>query len=373
MRIQIESVTSRKQLREFVLFPFHVYKNNSRWVPPLIRGELKKLNPSKNPVFDFCEAEYWLARQDGRTVGRAAGVINRRFNEKFDLKSVRFGRIDFVDDPDVSKALLQRVEDWARINGMNRVIGPLGFTNFDGGGALVQGFNELSTFDAPYNYEYYPRHFERHGYKKYIDWVEYQMQIPDQVPERVERLAAAVQRRLRVRFLHAKTKKQLLPYARDLFDVVNSAFSSLFGFVELDDRQIESFIHEFLSFIDPEFVPVILDEQDKVAAFGVTIPSLSRGMQKAAGRLLPFGWYHLRNAMKTYHTIDLMLTAVRPDLQNKGLNALLLVEMNRLFIEKGVQMVETNRELEDNTKIQGQWKFYDPRLHKRRRCYIKKI
>ena len=373
MSLYIEPVKNRQALKEFVIFPFHIYRDHDCWVPPLIGGELKKLDKGKNTVFRFCEAEYWLARKDDRVVGRVAGVINHRFNQKYDMNAVRFGRIDFIDEPEISRVLLQTVEDWAREKGMDTVLGPLGFTNFDGGGALVAGFDELSTFDAPYNYKYYPQHFEQHGYNKYFDWVEYQMRVPDQVPERVERLAAAVQRRLKVRFLHAKTKKQLMPFARDLFDVVNSAFSSLFGFVELDDRQIDSFIHEFFSFIDPQFVPVILDDRDKVAAFGVTIPSLSLGMQRAGGRLLPFGWYHLRKAMKTYQTIDLMLTAVRPDLQNKGLNALLLVEMNRLFIEKGVQFVETNRELEDNTKVQGQWKFYNPHLHKRRRCFIKEL
>jgi len=273
----------------------------------------------------------------------------------------------------VSSVLLNAVETWARSNGMDSIHGPLGFTDMDGEGTLIEGFEEVSTLGAIYNYPYYPRHIEHAAYSKDIDWIEYQVTMHAGIPEKIQRLADIALQRNNLKILKVKKAKEMLQYANEIFYVLNDAYRDLYGFVELSDKQIQMYVKQYFSFIRPEYVPVVLDSAGKVAAFGIAMPSLSRALQKCNGRLFPFGFVRVLHAIKYNQNADLYLTAVRPDLQNKGVNAVLIHEVNKVFVKNRIEKVETNRELEGNVKVQAQWKFYDSRQHKRRRCYKKKI
>ena len=375
MAIELKEVITKKDLKSFIKFPFRLYKENKYWVPPLIFDELKTLRKEKNPAFDFCEAKYWLAYKNDEIVGRIAGIINHRYNEKWHQQSARFGWIDFIDDYEVSKSLINQVIAWAKEKGMKKIHGPLGFSDFDGEGMLTEGFDELSTFGAIYNHSYYPNHIEKLGFEKDADWIEFSVKFDPNVagPEKVARIAEAVAERNKLHLLKVKKAKEMLPYAREIFYLINDAYKDLFGFVELTDKQIDMYVKAYFGFIKPDYVPIILDDKNKVAAFGITMPSISIAIKKSKGRLFPIGFIHILRAMKNNPDVDLYLTAVRPELQNKGVNAMLMNEMHRVYVKNNIHRVETNRELEKNSKIQAQWRFYDVRQHKRRRCYIKEL
>ncbi len=373
MGVIVKKVTGKSDLKKFIVFPFSLYQNNPCWIPPLLMDEFKTLGKDKNPAFDFCEAEYWLAYKDNKPVGRIAGIIHNKYNEKFNVKYARFGWFDFVDDIEVSTALINTFEAWAKEKGMNHIHGPLGFTDMDGEGMLIEGFNEVSTFGSIYNHDYYQKHIEKFGYEKDVDWIEFRVNLNKAIPEKVSRIAEAVAAREKLHVLEVKKAKEMLPYAREIFYLINDAYKDLYGFVELTDKQIDMYVKAYFGFIRPGFVPVVLDENNKVAGFGITMPSLSAGMKKANGRLFPFGFIHILNAMKNNPEVDLYLTAVRPELQNKGVNAVIINEINKVFIRNNIKYVETNRELELNTKVQAQWRHYDARQHKRRRCFKKEL
>jgi hypothetical protein len=373
MELQLKEVRTPRELRQFISFPYSLYKKNPYWVPPLRSDEFVSLRKDKNPAFDFCDANYWLVLKNGMIVGRIAGIINKKYNEKYGVKEARFGWIDFIDDLEVSSLLFNAVETWARSKGMDCIHGPLGFTDMDGEGTLIEGFEEVSTLGAIYNYPYYPQHIEHAVYSKDIDWIEYQVTMHAEIPEKIQRLADIALQRNNLKILKVKKSKEILPYANEIFYVLNDAYRDLYGFVELSDKQIQMYVKQYFGFIRPEFVPVVLDSAGKVAAFGIAMPSLSRALQKCNGRLFPFGFINILHAIKHNSNADLYLTAVRPDMQNKGINAILIHEMNKVFIKNRIVKVETNRELEGNIKVQAQWKFYDSRLHKRRRCYKKEL
>lgn len=373
MELSIEEISSKRDLKRFISFPLSLYRGNRCYVPPLNFDEMNTLRRDRNPAFEYCTASYWMARKDGKPVGRIAGIINNRFNELWGKRQARFGWVDFVDDPEVSAALFHIVEAWARQQGMAAIHGPLGFTDMDREGMLVEGFAELGTLATIYNFPYYPLHMERLRYRKDADWVEYEM-IPSQtVPERVERLAGIVAERYHMKTLRLKKAADVRPYAKQIFDLINQAYAPLYGFVPLTDRQIDSYVDQYFGFIIPEYVPIVVDERGKVAAFGITMPSMSKALQKARGRLFPFGFLSLYRAMKYNDRVDLYLTAVRPDMQDKGLNAMLIYEMNVLYARRRITSVESNPELETNTKVRAQWRFYEGRQHKRRRCYWKDL
>ncbi|RPI00362.1 MAG: hypothetical protein EHM72_09445, partial [Calditrichaeota bacterium] len=362
MNLEIKPVVHLRELKQFVKFPFDLYQGNEYWAPPLISGQLETLRQDRNPAFAYCRAAYWIASRDGKIVGRIAAMVNDKFNSVWSESLARFGWFDFVDDIQVSSLLLATAEKWAQEQGMSGINGPMGFTNFDASGMLVEGFKELSTFGAAYNHSYYASHLEHHGYGKAADWVEYQIAVPGEIPDKVERIAEIVEKRFKLELKQFKHKKQLLPFAHDIFSMINVAYKDIYGFVELSERQVEYYIHSYLNFIKPELTPLIFDEHGKLVAFGITMPSLSVAAQKAQGRLLPLGIYHFLKAMRSYRQIDFLLTAVHPDFQNKGVNAMLMLAMHKFFIEKGVESVETNWEHEDNLKIQAQWRFYQTRL-----------
>lgn len=373
MSYQIKEVNSKKLLKDFISFPYNLYKGNKYFIPPLRLDEKKTLDRKSNPAFDFCEAKYWLVYKDDKIAGRIAGIINHKYIEKWNLKEARFGWIDFIDDEKVSSMLLNAVENWGKEKGMQCVHGPLGFTDMDGEGMLIEGFEEESTLGNIYNYPYYPVHLEKMNYEKDVDWLEYNAKIPEIIPEKIERIAKISAERNKLKILDLKTAKEVAKYAYDVFYLINETYKDLYGFVELTNRQIESYVKQYFSFVKPEFVPLIVDQNGKLAGFGITMPSLNEALKKINGRLFPFGFLFLIREMKKSKALDLYLTAVRTDMQNKGVNAMLIDHIYRVCNKKGIKTVETNRELETNLKVQSQWKSFDTRQHKRRRCFRKSL
>ncbi|MGE5551220.1 MAG: GNAT family N-acetyltransferase [Bacteroidota bacterium] len=371
--VSIKEVETLRDLKRFVRFPERLYADNPCWVPPLLMDELNTLRRDKNPAFEFCEAKYWLAYKDGEPVGRVAGIINHRYFERWGKKHARFGWIDFVDDEEVSRALLETVETWARDKGMTGVHGPLGFCDLDKEGMLVEGFDELGTMVTIYNHAYYPAHLEKLGYRKDADWVEFELKVPEKIPESIERVNQILQKKGKLRIIKAKKARELRPYAKGVFELVNSAYANLYGVVPLSEKQIEAFIKQYFSFLSPDYALIVLDERGEMAAFAVAIPSLSKALQRSRGKLFPFGFLHLLRALRKNDRLDLYLIAVRPDLQLKGVNALLMTEITRAAIKNGVVKAESNPELEENGKVQALWKHYEGRQHKRRRVYLKDL
>ena len=286
---------------------------------------------------------------------------------------MRFGWIDFIDDVEVSKALMQTVEKWAQEVGMTAVHGPLGFTDMDPEGMLIEGFDELGTLITIYNHPYYPKHMAEMGYNKDIDWLEYEIIVPSKPSEKIARAAEIVMKRNNLRLLDAKNKKELLKYAPDLFRLLDSEYQHLYGFVPLTEKQMECYIDQYIGFVSPEFVPVVLDQDGQMIAFGIVLPSLSHALRKSKGRLFPIGFLYLLKALKKNNRADLYLVAVKKEYQGRGVNAILINKMNEVFNQLGIQKVESNPELETNHNVRGQWKFYETRQHKRRRCFIKHL
>jgi GNAT superfamily N-acetyltransferase len=371
MTILLKEVTNNKELKAFIRFPFNLYKGNPNWVPTLEGDDLNTLRRDKNPAFEYCEARYWLAYKNEKLAGRVAAILNHRYIEKWEQKYMRFGWIDFIDDPDVSAALLGAVETWAREKGMEAVHGPLGFTNMDHAGMLVEGFEELATMATIYNFPYYPQHLERVGYGKHTDWVEYEMPVTPERNPTITRIADLSLRRYKLHVLEPKNKKELLPYAYELFKLYNEEYRNLYSAVPLTEAQIEAAVKQYFGLISPKFVPVVLNEQGQMVAFGIVMPSLSRALQKSGGRLFPFGFLHLLKSLRKNDRADLYLVAVKGEYQGKGVNAIMMDRIHSLFIKMGIKYIETNPELEWNTNVQGQWKYYEKRQHKRRRAFIK--
>ncbi len=373
MTITIKEVTNRRLLRKFVNFPFKLYKGNPNWIPTLRSDEMNTLRKDKNPAFAFCRAKYWLAYKDGKIAGRIASIINPRYQERWGNAYARFGWIDFIDDDQVSRALLAKVEEWAQEQGMQAVHGPLGFTDMDPEAMLVEGFDEMGTLIGIYNYSYYRTHMEKAGYVKDTDWVEFEIKVPAGGVEKIRKLAEIVEERYHLHYLDAKNKKELLQYAQQLFELLDETYQHLYGVTPLSQEQIDAYITQYLGFLSPEFVPIILDEANKMVAFGIAMPSLSQALQKSKGRFFPLGFLYLLRALRKNDKGDLCLIAVRKDFQGKGVNSMLMTRLLDVFARMGITSVESNPELEDNINVQAQWKHFEYRQHKRRRVFIKKL
>ena len=366
---------TRSALRDFTQFQIDLYRGNDYYVPPLVSDDIEALSPGKNPAFDFCEAAYFMAYRDGKPVGRIAAIINNQVNRNCDTKICRFGFMDFVDDMEVSRALFDAAEDWGRRKGMNRMVGPLGFTDMDREGLLVEGFEELSTMATNYNYPYYAGHVEAAGYAKESDWVEFLLQVPDKVPERYDRIATLVKEKLNLRIQkYTSRKKAKAEIGHKLFRLINEAYKDLYQYSQLTDRQIDYYVDYYLGLVNLDLLTFVMDKDDNLVGLGIALPSLSRGLQKAHGRLHPFGWYHLLKALKGNNDrVDLLLVAVHPDYQNRGVNALMFQDLLPHFIRLGFKYSETNPEMETNAKVQSQWEVFNSRQHRRRRSYAKDI
>ena len=373
MGITIVEVTSKKQLKQFVAFPLSLYKGHPYFVPPLNFDELNTLQEKVNPAFDHCEARYWLAYKNNEIVGRIAGIYNKAYEAKWKRAYMRFGWIDFVEDIEVVRALMNTVEAWAKEKNLTAVHGPLGFTDLDYEGMLVEGYEERGTMATIYNYPYYPQLMKELGYEKDVDWVEYRVNVPEQTPEYINKIAELVRKRYQLNIVQLKSAKDILPYAKDIFRLVNETYSELYGVVELTDKQAADYTKMYFSMVKKDFVTLITDKQNKLIGFGLTMPSLSAALQKAKGSLFPFGFIHLLKALKKNDEADMYLVAIDKEYQGKGVNALLMQQTNIAFNKFGIQYAETNPELEVNEKVQSIWEHYVARQHKRRRCFIKQL
>ncbi|WP_373758964.1 N-acetyltransferase, partial [Bacteroides heparinolyticus] len=324
-----------------------------------------------------CEADYFLALRDGEIVGRVAAIINHKANRTWNKKDVRFGWIDFIDDAEVSEALMRTVEQWGKERGMTHIQGPLGFTDFDAEGMLIEGFDQLSTMSTTYNYPYYSTHIERMGFEKDADWVEYKIYIPDDIPDKHKRISELIQRKYNLNVVKCTSARKLAKkYGQAIFELMNEAYRPLYGYSALSQRQIDQYIRMYLPIIDLRMVTLITDADDRLIAVGLSMPSLSKALQKSNGRLLPLGWYYLGKTifLKRYPKIlDLLLVAVKPEYQNKGVNALLFSDLIPVYRKLGFEYAESNPELEMNGKVQAQWEYFKTEQHKRRRCFVKEI
>ena len=374
MSITINEVKTKKDLRAYVHFPNELYKNNAFYVPQIESMDCDTLNPKKNHAFEVCECRYWLAyNEKNEIVGRVAGIINHQYNNKVGEKICRFGWIDFIDDAEVSKALMDTVEGYACENGMNVVNGPMGFLEFDPSGILVEGFDKLPTAYGKYNAPYYEKHLLDLGYAKDIDYVEYMILVPDVIPERYARAADLVAAKHNLHEAPVRRRADVYPYLDGVFRCMNAAYSKLHGFSELSKGQCDDLKKLFLGNLNVDYVSIILDSNDEVVAFGVALPSLSKAMQKAKGSLFPFGWYHILKALKKTDTIDLLLIAIDDKYQNQGVNAMIFHKFAQGITKNGIKYIESTRELEDNTMVQNLWRYFDNEIIKRARSYVKKI
>ena len=379
--IEIKKVESKKDLKTFIDFHYDLYEGNEYDVPNLFSDEMNTLSKDKNAAFEFCEAEYYLAYKDGKLAGRVAAIINHKANNKWGKKSVRFGWIDFIDDREVSKALLDAVEKYGKEKGMEDMVGPLGFTDMDPEGMLTWGFDQLGTMPTIYNYPYYPEHIEAlEGFVVDNKYVEFKIMVPDEVPEKYAKIAMMIEKRynLHVRKL---TKKDVFQggMGQKIFDLINDTYKDLYGYSELSQKQIDQLIKSYLGFLDFNLITCIEDWTDgehKLIGVGITMPSLAHALRKCRrGRLLPFGWFHVLRAIKQHKTniVDLLLIGILPEYRAKGANALLFADLIPWYQKYGIEWGETQVELETNAGVQGQWGALTPVMHKRRKCYKKII
>ncbi|MDR0815502.1 MAG: N-acetyltransferase [Bacteroidales bacterium] len=371
MSITLREVQTDKDLKRFIKFPFKLFENCAYWVPPLIDGEYLALHKDKNPAFEYCEARYWLAYKDNKIAGRIAGILNHRANDKWGTRMMRIGWVDFIDDLEVSRSLFAAVEDWAKERGMQGVHGPLGFTDMDNEGLLVEGFDKLPTIANIYNYPYYVTHFEQLAYEKTEDWIQYKFNASQPIPDKVQRINQLILQKYNLQILKFESVREILPRAREVLEVMNAAFVNLYGFVSLTDREIEYYVKQYFSFIKPEFVCFVADTTGKIIGFAITMPSLSKAMQKAKGRMFPFGFIHLLKALRKNDTIDLYLNGVLPEWQNKGIHSIYHSELNKAYIRNNITTAISNPQLESNVNAITAWKSYDKELYLRRRCYRK--
>lgn len=376
MAVEIREIAPTKpELKVYTKFGIDLYKGNPYYVPPLIKDDVETLSPDVNPAFDHCEAKLWMAYRDGKPVGRITGIINRLVNERSGRKDLRFGFVDFIDDDEVVDALFDTLARWGKDKGMASMVGPLGFTDLDHEGMLTHGFDEIGTMATIYNYPYYPRQMERMGFGVDAEWVEYRMTVPDKIPEQLARVGDIVRRKYGLRTIkYTSGKKIKADYGVALFELINEAYDQLYGYSPLTPRQIQYYIDLYLPILKLDNVCVIVDSNDKLVGIGISIPSMSKALQKSGGKIFPTGWYHLLKAMYgSNDTVDLLLVAVAPEYQSKGVNALLFTDLLPVYIKNGYKWAESNPELADNENVQQQWKFFERRQHRRRVAFRRDI
>ena len=375
MAIEIRKIDTKCGLKKFVKWGIDLYKDNDCFVPPLVMDDVNTLDPKNNPAFDFCESIYFMAYDDGKPVGRIAGIINNVVNEKTGKKTLRFGWVDFIDDPRVSEALFRAVEVWGRSKGMEEIVGPLGFSDMDPEGMLVEGFDQEGTMATIYNYPYYPKHLEAMGFEKEADWIEFRMTIPDGIPERYQRISDIIKRKYELSTpKYTSAKKLVKDYGQEIFQLINEAYSELYGYSPLTPRQINRYISMYIPVLRLDNISLIVDKDKKLIGVGIAMPSMSKALIKCRGRMFPFGWIHLLKALRGQNdVVDLLLVAVKPEYQSKGVNSLLFTDLIPCYIKNGYKFAESNPELELNQKVQSQWGYFETRQHKRRRAYRKPL
>lgn len=368
--ITIKEISKKRDIKKFIDFPNKLYKNNKYYVPCFFVDELNMLDPKKNPAYQYCETRLFLAYENNKIVGRICALINHAYNKKKNFKQIRFCRYDVIDNPEVSKLLFEQVISWAKERGLNQIIGPIGFSDLDKQGLLVEGFEEESNTITLYNHPYYMKHLTDLGFKKDIDWVEYQVFTPKSMNERISRLANVIIKRYDYQVVKLKSKKEIGPYVEKAFDLVNRSFEHLYGVVPLNDDQVKLAVKQFVTLVNFEYLYLVEDKNDELIGFGLLVPSLNAATKKSNGRLFPLGAFRALRALKKHTVLDMYLVAVDPAYHNLGVNALILCEGIKSAIKNGVTHAETGPELETNEQVQSQWKEFDTRQHRRRRCYI---
>jgi GNAT superfamily N-acetyltransferase len=372
MAIEIREVISNHDLKTFIRYPLSLYKGNPYYVPSLFTDEMNILAKDRNPAFADSKARYWLAYRDGKIVGRVAALTVPKHEIKWGDKYMRFGWLDFIDDAEVVQALMGTVESWAKELGMKGIHGPLGFTDLDREGMLIEGFDEVATLATYYNYPYYQKRLEELGYGKDVDWVEYEIKLTDQSQQKIARTAEIVAKRSNLH-LFTGSKKELLKLAPQIFAVLEEAYRGLYGTVPLSDAQVKTYIDGYFGLAMTEYIPLVLDENEKVIAFGITFPSFSKALQKTRGNLFPFGFITFLRAMKKNDRADLYLVGVKDEYRGKGVNGMVMNQIYQTFMKNGIKFVESNPNLELNNDVQAMWKYFENRQHKRRRCFVKHL
>jgi GNAT superfamily N-acetyltransferase len=375
MNIEIKEVKTKKELRKFVKFNLELYKDNPYHVPNLIDEEMMTLSKDKNPAFENCEAACFLAYKDGKIAGRIAGIIVHESNKIWNQKNVRFGFVDFIDDEEVVNKLFETVILWAKEKGMTTIHGPLGFTDLDHEGMLIEGFDQIGTMATTYNYPYYSKHMERMGFIKDQDWNEYKIYIPNEIPEKHLRIGSIVQKKYGLKIIKFKKRKDIWPYAYKIFETLNVAFTPLYGFSPLSSKQIDYYVNMYIPLLRLDLITIIIRESDDaVVGFGISLPNLSHAMRKAKGYLFPFGFIYLLKTLRSKpKVVDLYLAGILPEYQNKGVNALLFNDLIPEYIRLGTEYAESNPELATNNAIQAQWNYFKREHHKTRRVFAKHI
>lgn len=374
--ITVKQVETKSDIKAFVDFPNKLYKDNPLFVPATYGDDLADWNKLKNPAFEYCEAKAFLAYKDGKEVGRIAAIYSIKANDKWHTNRMRFSQVDFIDDFEVSSALFKAAEAYAREKRCDEIHGPLGFSDMDREGMLVEGFDKKNQFFTYYNLPYYNTHLEKLGYKKDVDWVEYKIFVPELASRQAERLNKISEFVLKRNNLHIANVKSHLgykPYIKKVFELVNEAYAPLYGVVKLSDAQIKKYTSKFLPLINPDYSCFIMDENENLIAFGVASPSIASALQKSRGRYFPFGWFGLLRALMKNDALDLLLIAVKPEYQNRGINAAILNKFMHSCIKNGIKYAESGPMLEKNEKILAQWQMFEKEYIKRRRCYIKQL
>lgn len=376
MSVHVHPITpDSDSLHQYVQFGIDLYKDNPCYVPPLIFDDVNTLTPEKNPAFDFCDAQSFMAFRNGEPVGTITAIINHAANKKTGEKQMRFGFVEFIDDAEVVNELFAAAEEWGRERGMTEIVGPMGFSDMDYEGMLIEGFDEMGTMATIYNHPYYPKHMERMGYTKETDWIEFRMTVPDAIPEKYSRVAQIIARKYNLSVKKFKSRSKIKKeYGRAIFELVNEAYKDLYGFVALTDRQIDYYIDMYIGVLRLEDVALVVDATGQLVAMGISMPSMSQALRKAKGKFFPFGWYHLLRAIQgKTDVVDLLLVAVKPEYQNKGVNALIFNDLIPQYIANGYKYAESNVELEDNENVQKQWEYFERRQHRRRRAFKKNL
>lgn len=370
--VEIREVKTKKEQRIFAEFPVRMYQEVPQAIPDLIEDEISNFDPRKNPAYEYCRTKQFLAYKDGECVGRIAGIISKAANDKWNTKRIRFSRVDFIDDFEVSKALFDAVESWGAEEGLAEIHGPIGFCDMDQEGMLVEGFEEDGMFLTIYNYPYYIKHMEAMGFVKDTDWMEFQVFLPKEPDGRLDQLSEAVLKKNKLMLVEPKNRREIKPYVLKVFDLLNIAYANLYGTVELSQKQIIKYYNQFILLVNAEYLKLLIDEKDQLVGFGLAMPSMNRAVKRSKGRLIPIGWYRiLRAPYAKAKVLDLYLIGVVPHMLNKGLTAVLMNSMAASARKNGIEYAETGPELETNHQVQALWKHYETRQHKRRRCWIK--
>jgi len=375
MGINIKIVKTKKDLKTFIKIPYIIFKDNPYWVPPLIKDELQTFDRKKNPAYESADTKLFVVYKDEKPVGRIAGILSYIANDKYNVKNLRFGWFDTIDDYEVASSLLKAVENWGKELGMESLTGPHGFTDFDPEGMLIEGFDEFPTIVTIYNHSYYPELTEKYGFEKDVDYVEFKTMVPHEtgIPEKLLRLAERIKERSGLKVFKFKSKKEILNRSKEMFELLDEAFEEIYGSVPISKNQVKYYMKNYFSFVNPDMLKVVENEKDEMVGFMITFPNLSKAFQKAKGKLFPIGWYHILKALKKHEVIDFYLAGIRKKYRGLGVDLLMVIEIIKTAMKKGFKYAESNPELEDNKKVQAQWKYYNPTQHKRRRIYRKKI